>query len=81
MAEACHYRSSPIFPFDDVDDPGLRWDCFDQCIFEQFEKYVGWHRGVASCNFGQFVSFAIFVLLNVLYCESFEIILHFCDKT
>jgi hypothetical protein len=45
------------------------------------KKYVGEHRAVVVCSFLQFVSFAIFVSLDVLYCESFEIILHFSNKT
>jgi hypothetical protein len=81
MAEVSHYRSSPIFPFDDVDDPGLRWDCFDRCIFEHLKKYVGGHRGVAGCSFGEFISFIICVSFDVLYCEFFEIILYFSNKT
>jgi hypothetical protein len=39
------------------------------------------HRGVAGCSFGQFINFTIFVSFDILYCESFEVILHFCDKT
>jgi hypothetical protein len=46
-----------------------------------WKKYVGGHRGVAGYSFGQFISFTIFVLLDVLYCESFEIVLHFFDET
>jgi hypothetical protein len=45
------------------------------------EKYVSGHQGVAGYSFGQFISFAIFVSLDVLYSESFEIILHFSEKT
>jgi hypothetical protein len=81
MMEVSHYRSSLIFPFDNVEDPGLRWYCFDRCIFEHLEKYVGGHRGVADCSFGQLISFAIFVSLDVLYCESFEIIFHSSDES
>jgi hypothetical protein len=77
MAEVSHCQSSPIFPFDNVDDPGLWWDCFDRCVFEHLEKYVVGYRGVAGCSVGQFISFTIFILLDVLYYEFFEIILHF----
>jgi hypothetical protein len=81
MVEVSHYQSSPILLFDNVDDPRLRWHRFDRCIFEHLKIYVGEHRGVVGYSFGQFISFTIFVLLDVLYCESFEIILHFSDKT
>jgi hypothetical protein len=79
MTEVSHYRISSIFPFDNVNDPGLRRDSFDLCIFEHLEKHIGGHRGVAGCIFGQFINFAIF-LLDVLYYESFEIILHFLTR-
>jgi hypothetical protein len=42
------------------------------------------HRRALVCcgyNLGQFIHFAIFVTLDVLYYESFEIILHSSDKT
>jgi hypothetical protein len=81
VAVVSHYRCSRVFPFDDVDDLVLWWNCFDRCVFEHLKKYAGGHRGVAGCSFGQFISFAIFVSLDALYCESFEIILHFSDKT
>jgi hypothetical protein len=45
------------------------------------EKYIGGLQGVAGCSFGQFISFTIFVLLDVLNCESFEISLHFFYET
>jgi hypothetical protein len=38
MAVLSHYRSSPIFPFNNVDDSGLWWDCFDRCVFEHLEN-------------------------------------------
>jgi hypothetical protein len=79
--DVSHYRSSPVFPFDDVEDPGLRWDCLDRCVFEHLKKYNSGHRGLAGYGFGQFTHLTIFVSLEVLYCESFEIILHSSDKT
>jgi hypothetical protein len=81
VVEVSHYRSSPIFPFDNVDVAWLRWGCLDRCIFEHLKKYVGGHRGIAGYTFGQFIHFTIFVSLDVPYCESFEIILHSSDKT
>jgi hypothetical protein len=81
VAEVSHYRSSPVFPFDDVDDPRLRWDCLDRCVFEHLKKYVSEHRVVEGYSFGQFIRFIILVSLDVLYCESFEIILHSSNKT
>jgi hypothetical protein len=38
MAEVCHYQSTPIFSFDDIYNPGLRQDCFDQGVFEHLKK-------------------------------------------
>jgi hypothetical protein len=38
MTEVSHHRSSPVFPFNNVDDPGLRWDCFDRCDFKHLKK-------------------------------------------
>jgi hypothetical protein len=43
------------------------------------KKYVGGHSGVVGCSLRQFVSFKIFVSLDVFYCESFEVILHSFD--
>jgi hypothetical protein len=81
VAEVSHYRSSPIFPFDDVDDPGLRWGCLDRCIFEHLKKIHQRALGCCVLQPWQVIRFTIFVSLDVLYCESFEIILHSSDKT
>jgi hypothetical protein len=52
MVEVSHYRSSPIFPFDNVDDPRLRWDCFDRFldpVRTSDTKYTGnWYFAVLS---------------------------------
>jgi hypothetical protein len=81
VAEVSHYRSSPIFPFDNVDGPGLWWDCLDRSIFGHLEKYVIGHQDVAGCSFCQFISFANFVSPDVLYCEYFEIIFYSSHQT
>jgi hypothetical protein len=38
MAEICHYGRAPIFPFNDVNQPGLRHDCFDRSLFYVLEN-------------------------------------------
>jgi hypothetical protein len=81
MVEVGHYQSSPTFPFDDVDNPGLRQDCFDRGIFKQLKKYVGRHQSVAGCGFQQLISFCILGPLNIFYSESFDVILYSSDKS
>jgi hypothetical protein len=68
MVEVGYYQSSLIFPFDDVDNPGLRQNCFDRGIIKHLKKYVGRHWSVAGCGFHQLISFGILGTLNIFYC-------------
>jgi hypothetical protein len=43
MAMICYYWSSPVFPFDDIDEFGLWQNCFDQNILENLKKYICRH--------------------------------------
>jgi hypothetical protein len=79
MAKICHHRGSPIFPFDDIDESRLQQKCFNQSVLKYLVKYIWWHWGVASNSFYQVIRFGAFALLNVLYYESCEIVLHPSD--
>jgi hypothetical protein len=72
--EGCHYGRSPIFPFNDNDQPGLRHNCFDRGIIYDLKKYICRHQDVVSYDFCEVISFGIFVSFNILPRESFEII-------
>jgi hypothetical protein len=80
MMEVCHYWSSPILSFNDIDNSGLWQNCSDGSTFEHLKKYIGGHRSVAGCGLCQFISFGIFCSLDVLNGKPFEVILHPSDE-
>jgi hypothetical protein len=78
MAEVRYYVHSPIFPLCDVDQPGLRLNCFDRGIFQYMENTstdigVVWTAAIARSTTSVF-------FFNVLYSEIFEVIFHPSDE-